>query len=469
MATLRIRPNGSFDIDFTFMGQRKTIPLSPKKYTEKTASKLEEIVTKLVFCLENDNVPDKMTVKWIKSTTPEIRKKLAKFGLIEILELRTVKELWTTFREKKQNIKESTMETYRHSERRFFEFFKPDEVLTAITPARIRAWKEFLLTQAKNERTGGRGLSIATTAGTLTKCKAIFNHAVNIGWLEKSPLTGIKRGSFINRSKDRYVKPSEYFKLLDAAPCSDWRTIISLARIGGLRARSEILNLKWSDINWDQNKFWVTSPKTERYEGKEGRWVPLFPELRWELEALWGEREAIWFDLPENKRQFVINRYRSTSQNIGTTFSKIVKKAGIEPFKKPFNNMRASRSIEIYVDYSPLHECEWVGHSQSVALKHYLKLRDEDFDIAANGHRPKITDNLPTEVREEDFVRAAAVESWGNGFAPQTPQVSSTNGFSPQTPDVPSVVEKSVPTFTSTTYDGFSLRGVESIQMISIR
>ena len=62
-------------------------------------------------------------------------------------------------------------------------------------------------------------------------------------------MTGIPIGSFENRDKDRTISREEYAKLLDACPNQEWRTIIALARIGGLRCPSELKQLRWPDVS----------------------------------------------------------------------------------------------------------------------------------------------------------------------------------------------------------------------------
>jgi integrase len=107
---------------------------------------------------------------------------------------------------------------------------------------------------------------------------------------------------------------------LEAAPDLQWRLIIALARFGGLRTPSELVRLRWTDVLWDKERIVVHSPKTEGYEGKETRVVPLFPELKTLLNEAW-EAEA------ENS-EFVITRYRNDSQNLRTTLLKIIERAG---------------------------------------------------------------------------------------------------------------------------------------------
>ena len=62
--------------------------------------------------------------------------------------------------------------------------------------------------------------------------------------------------------------------MLDACPDADWRVIFALARFGGLRCPSEVLNLKWTDVDWAEGRLRIDSTKTGL------RFCPLFPELR---------------------------------------------------------------------------------------------------------------------------------------------------------------------------------------------
>ena len=80
--------------------------------------------------------------------------------------------------------------------------------------------------------------------------------------------------------------------------------------------------------------------------------------------------------------EYVINRYRNPDQNLRTTFRKIVLRAGLVPWGKPFQNMRASRSTEL-VDSFPSHVAAgWLGHSPAIAEKHYRMIHDEHFEKA---------------------------------------------------------------------------------------
>jgi integrase len=133
--------------------------------------------------------------------------------------------------------------------------------------------------------------------------------------------------------------------------------------------------LEWTDILWDVSKFRVTSPKTEHHEGKAERLVPIFPEL---LPYL---REA-FEKAPEGSR-YVINRTRDPKVNWRTQILRIIRKAGLTPWPKPFQNMRATRETEL-ADQFPAHVVTaWIGNSERVATDHYLQITEEHWNRGA--------------------------------------------------------------------------------------
>ncbi len=100
-------------------------------------------------------------------------------------------------------------------------------------------------------------------------------------------------------------------------------------RYGGLRRPSQVLSLRWQDIDWESGRMRVTSPKTERLAGKDSRLVPVFLESRPYLE------EA--FPAAPEGTVYVVERYRQASMvpkgwrncNLRTQFERIIKRAGL--------------------------------------------------------------------------------------------------------------------------------------------
>ena len=301
-------------------------------------------------------------MQWLQNAPAEIRAKLAKVGLIVVEEAKTCQMLWDTFMKHKVGAKTNTILNYQNTQTRFLEMFLPTETIDKITPIRLAEWTAKLRTEFAEA-------TVATHSKNIT---AVLNWAVNRDWLTKNPMAKIPKGSFKNRKKRRRITMEEYSKLLDACPNQEWRTIIALSRIGGLRCPSELQQLRWTDVDWNNNRFLVKSPKTEHHEDHSERTVPLFPELRLELEKHLSGNE------------FVIASYQGTDWQLYYPFQDIAEKAGLGTILCPFRNMRRSRSNEVMRKYGSQMESLWIGHSEKVMEDHYFELEDEDF-LKASG------------------------------------------------------------------------------------
>ena len=99
--------------------------------------------------------------------------------------------------------------------------------------------------------------------------------------------------------------------------------------------------------------------------------MPLFPELRSELEKHFSQDE------------FVIQGLQGTSWNLHDVFQKIADRAGLGVVVRPFDNMRTSRSNEVLRRWGSQKESRWIGHSVETMEKHYFELEDDDFLEAA--------------------------------------------------------------------------------------
>jgi integrase len=220
------------------------------------------------------------------------------------------------------------------------------------------------------------------TAGHPSFARTFLHVARKHKLIDENPFCEVKIPTANVSARQRFIDRDMVQKLLDAAN-PRWRTIIALARYGGLRCPSEVLSLEWRHVDWECSRLTVPSPKTDRFSGKESRTIPLFPELRTYLE------EA--FELAEPGQTHVIGgdhlakATRPTgwkSCNLRTTFGKLVKRAGLEPWPRLFHNLRSSRETELLEEF-PVHVVAmWMGHDAKVSLKHYAQTTDEHFERA---------------------------------------------------------------------------------------
>jgi integrase len=173
-----------------------------------------------------------------------------------------------------------------------------------------------------------------------------------------------------NRTRDFNVTREMAQAVIDACPDAEWRLLFALSRFGGLRCPSEHLALRWGDIDFARGRMTVHSPKTAHHEGKEFRIVPIFAELREYLE----DARELAGELANDPTTPVISRYRSANANLRTQLQRIIKQAGLKPWSKLFQNLRATRETELAETYPPLHiVCAWIGNSQKATADSYFK------------------------------------------------------------------------------------------------
>lgn len=83
---------------------------------------------------------------------------------------------------------------------------------------------------------------------------------------------------------------------------------------------------------------------------------------------------------------------------LGTGLRRIIKRASIKVWPKLFQNLRSTRETELAQEW-PIHiVCKWLGNSASVAAKHYLQVRPEDFTAAAT--RPSALKTVQNPVQQ---------------------------------------------------------------------
>src|SRR4029077_17920272 len=126
----------------------------------------------------------------------------------------------------------------------------------------------------------------------------------------RNPFEDLKAGSPTDKDRQCFIMPEDTPLVIIVGQDAEWRLIVALSRYGGLRCPSEHLALTWPDVDWERERFRVDSPKTGV------RWVPIFPEMRTNLEEV--------FELAPNGATHVINRYRDSSVNLRTQLQRII-------------------------------------------------------------------------------------------------------------------------------------------------
>lgn len=192
-----------------------------------------------------------------------------------------------------------------------------------------------------------------------------------------------------------YLSPFLH-RLIEATPDPEWRLMIALARYGALRCPSEVLSLRWADIDFDRGRIRVPSPKTERHAGRGHRLIPLFREIEPYLTAVHAAS-------PDGA-EHVISKYRDSKVNLRTHMLRLIDRAGLKPWPRLWQNLRASRATELAAVHPAHVAAAWCGHTVEVATGHYWSVQDSDFD-KARGDEKALPKALPLPRNTAGFVR----------------------------------------------------------------
>jgi integrase len=368
MASLSRDKNGTKRVQWTnASGKRQTIRLG--RMPVKAAQSVKVHLERLIGYHATNTAIDVQTAQWLNGLPDTLYAKLVNHGLAAPRVAREVHTLGSMLDEYFQtmNVKESTRIRYAQTQRLLIEYFGVDRTLDSIMPRDGDQWRAWMV---------DKGFADAKVGRDVRGARMFFRKAMQWGMIEGNPFADVKAAPQTSNVPKRFITPAEAAQLIEAAPDADWRCIIALARYGGLRCPSEVLRVRWADVDWSRNRMRVRSPKTERHAGKGERFVPLFPELRAVL------MDA--FELAPEGAEFVVHHHRDSTANLRTHLRRIIERAGMSDWPKLFNSMRSSRATELMNQYPAKLCTEWMGHSQAIAEAHYQQVRDEDYTRAAS-------------------------------------------------------------------------------------
>ena len=367
MASISTSANGNRTIQFVADdGKRRSIRLG--KVSAKSADKVKRKVEAINGAIKNKVALDEDVANWLGKLN-KIR--YAKFVAVGLAKPRageggsTLKIFVEEYITKRTDIKPNTLKNLNQAKRELLGYFGDDKLLVDVNEGDADEFRLKL-----KER-----LAENTVRRICGRARQFFKAAKKKRLLTENPFAEMK-GLAVRANEERlyFLSREDATKVLDACPDAEWRVIFALARYGGLRCPSEHLELKWSDVDWAADRMVVRSPKTEHHEGKDIRIVPLFPELREQLEMLWEQA-------PKGA-EYVISRSRNGSTNFRTQFERIILRAGLKPWPKLFQNLRSTRETELAETFPIKVVCEWIGNSEAVAKKHYLQVTEAHFQKA---------------------------------------------------------------------------------------
>lgn len=346
-------------------GKRQSIHLG--RNLQKDAPKIKRHVEDMLASNSAARPFDKATSAWIADIDDKLADRLAGVGLIPLRRRDTLQDLIDTYLATRSDIKFRTRNNLDQTRGLLIEFFGPGRFVRDIDAKAAEAWAAKLRKDEYSEATIGRHVK---------RARQYFAVAMRWELITRNSFATVKAPSQSNSARSFHISPEMALKLLEAAPDFRWRLVIALSRFGGLRIPSELAELTWRDIDWNNKRFWVTSPKTEHIEGREGRWVPLFDELLPYFQDALSAASNGTMRIEATKRVFDdIVPYR----NLRKGLLQIIKRAGLTAWPRLWHNLRASRQTELTGALPIDFVCAIMGNTTAIAAKHYLQPRDDDF------------------------------------------------------------------------------------------
>lgn len=354
--------SGRWRIAFT-TPDRKRRAIWLGEMPKKIAVNVKTRIGILIACRTAGESPDAETIRWVQSLPADLRDKLARAGLVEARAQATLGPFLRSYVEMRSDLAGSTRAAIGTSINRLLQFFGDDKPLDSITEADAERWLLWL----RRERAEN------TARKTVRNAKMMFRFAIKQGLVSSNPFTEL-RGATI-RSDDRrvFVEREAIARVLAEVKDPRKRLLIALGRYGGLRVPSELVGLKWTEVNWERGTFVIHSPKTSRY-GKETRVCPIFPELLPFFDAAW--------DVAQKGVDRIFPEIRGSDQNLRTWFERLILRAGMLPWPKVWQNLRATRATELANEFPSHVCCSWLGHSEAIADANYRMTTDQHIEAA---------------------------------------------------------------------------------------
>lgn len=340
-------------------GEQITLRLG--KMSDRDAQHVLGHVDELVAAVRVGRAPSASTTAFLDGIHDVLHDRLHRAGLCAPREAAapTLQEFTDHYLGQRKDVKVGTMIVFRQAQRHLLRFMGSDCKVDAVTPGDADAFRAHLLSEKRSK---------ATIAKWCQYARHFFEVAKRRRLIHENPFAHIKGSVRGNASRRVFVSAEDIAKVLDACPDHEWRLMVALARYGGLRCPSEVLALTWADVQWDRGVFIVRSSKTEHHDGEGVRIVPIFSELRPYLQDA--------FDHAAEGSEHCIMRYRAPSVNLRTQLQRIVIRAGVKPWPKAWQNLRATRATEL-CDRFPGHVAAgWLGHSEKVADEFYRTTTD---------------------------------------------------------------------------------------------
>lgn len=243
--------------------------------------------------------------------------------------------------------KQTTRTDFQVARKHLMQYFTHDPRIDRITRAHAAAFRAHLAEQGMTEQTARK---------YIRAYKTCFRHAEDQDLIRSNPFSRIKSAPIQHEADFIHVSLADLQRIMDACPNDAWRCLFALCRLAGLR-RGEALRLQWNDIDWDQHMIHIMPEGGIEGTKQRRRTVPIVPQLHDILLAHFAHA-----DRPADV----------STHNLVREAERIIKRAGLA-YGKPFHNLRKACASDWLAQFPVMYVTQWLGHSPTVARKHYAQ------------------------------------------------------------------------------------------------
>lgn len=208
--------------------------------------------------------------------------------------------------------------------------------------------------------------------------KAAFNKAKVWKRIGDNPFEEFKLPK-IPETTAPHFDESDFKKLMEQGITRDYKEFFTFAFRTGMRL-SELANLKWVSIEFENEMLGVTNYAGFRTKSKKERLIPITPVLL----AMLKERYA---RTPVSQRSGYVFQRRGKKYNTNYAsrlLKQMVRKAGLEE-KLHFHSLRHGFGSElIHKNVNPVHVKELMGHANLSTTLRYVHADEDDLRKAVN-------------------------------------------------------------------------------------
>ncbi len=266
------------------------------------------------------------------------------------------------------NVSKKTIEVRINASKHFLNFFKGKNI-TGIQLEHIKSYqlqrKLEIMSMPKNIGKKESEISFRTVGIEISTLYNFFNFCIERGYLEKNPAFGIKKLNELSRLKT--LSDSDIQKLIAGATNKLTRDLITFLIYTGCR-KGEALNLKWDDVDLQNNVIAIKGTKT-----KYDRYIPISDALRSILDGIEKNQDSLYvFERNGAKLGDFRRSFHTACRNAG------LKDLHIHDLRHVFASKMVMNGTSLYITG------ELLGHRTTQMTKRYSHLVPETLKKAVD-------------------------------------------------------------------------------------